>query len=452
MNIDVDSILAPIPGENPAGEDLRYLPVYDEKKEARRADDPLDRGGWNREIKTADWDKVISLSVGALSEKTKDLQIAAWLVEALTKTYGFEGFALGLKIINHFLRDFWDNLYPEIDEGDLDYRVGPLEFLNNNLWLPIKEVPITDRSKSSGYSWVKWKESRQVGYEKDTLNPYGDADEGKKAARNDLIAEGKLSGEEFDVAVAVSSKGFYVGLDEVLALCLEEFKTFDETVDEKFGKEAPRLSELKQALEDCNLLISRILKEKRQLEPDPEPEPAADVSEGRAEGISESIEGDTGSEALFPAEAGVSAPNIMQFSTGIMTDSDVMEQTLWKDALNTLQKSGLKVALTKLLNESCSATSIRQKNRYRLLIARLCLKAERPDLARPIVEELHLLVETLNLEQWESPLWIAELLDAFYLCLTAQGASDDDHHRANNELFTRLCTKDITKAMVYNKI
>ena len=100
-----------------------------------------------------------------------------------------------------------------------------------------------------------------------------------------------------------------------------------------------------------------------------------------------------------------------------MNDSDAMEQTLWKDAVNTLQKSGLKVALTKLLNASCSATSVRQRNRYRLLIARLCLKAERPDLARPIVEELHQLVETLNLEQWESPLWIAELLDAFYLCL-----------------------------------
>ena len=83
-------------------------------------------------------------------------------------------------------------------------------------------------------------------------------------------------------------------------------------------------------------------------------------------------------------------------------------------------------------------------------MARLCLKAGRPDLARPVVEQLHALIEQLNLEQWESPMWIAEVLDAFYQCLTAEGASDDDLYRANNELFQRLCTKDITKAMTYN--
>ena len=74
--IDIDAILTPIPGDHPAGEDLRYTPTYDEIKEARRADDPLDRGEWEREIKTSDWDKVVTLAVEALREKTKDLQIA----------------------------------------------------------------------------------------------------------------------------------------------------------------------------------------------------------------------------------------------------------------------------------------------------------------------------------------------------------------------------------------
>ena len=121
--IDIDAILAPIPGDNPAGEDLRYSPIYDEIKEARRADDPLDRGDWQREIKTSDWDKVIAVSVEALTGKTKDLQIGAWFVEALTMSEGFEGFVAGIKILSGFLRDSWDNLYPGIDDGDLDYRV-----------------------------------------------------------------------------------------------------------------------------------------------------------------------------------------------------------------------------------------------------------------------------------------------------------------------------------------
>jgi predicted component of type VI protein secretion system len=56
--IDLDAILAPIEGENPAGENLRYSPTYDAIQEARREEDALDRGEWDREVKTADWEAV----------------------------------------------------------------------------------------------------------------------------------------------------------------------------------------------------------------------------------------------------------------------------------------------------------------------------------------------------------------------------------------------------------
>jgi type VI secretion system protein ImpA len=452
--IDIDAILGPLPGDNPAGENLRYTPVYDEIKEARRADDPLDRGDWDREIKTADWDKVIALSMEALTEKTKDLQIAAWLTEALTITEGFEGLVTGLRILTGFLNNFWEHVYPEIDEKDLDYRVGPLEFLNNNLWFPIKEVSVTDRRVTPGYSWLKWQESRQVGSEQDIKNQYGDIDDAKKVARDEKIAEGKLPAEDFDNAVAVSSKVFYVGLAGVLASCVEGFNVFDQTVDEKFGREAPRLSELKQSIEDCELLVSRILKKKREIEPDLEPEPESEAqAEEASEPLQDEYETETTAEpATVPSpasEIGASSASAVQFHSGTTNDSDSVEQKLWEDALNALQTSGVKEALTKLLNASCSATSVRQQNRYRLLIARLCLRAGRPDLARPVIEQLHALIEQLGLEQWESPIWIAEVLDAYYQCLTSEGASDEDYNKANYELFQRLCTKDITKAIKY---
>ena len=60
------------------------------------------------------------------------------------------------------------------------------------------------------------------------------------------------------------------------------------SVDEKFGREAPRLTELKTSLEDCELLVSKILKEKRMLEPDPvteaPPEAAGDSTGNNAGG------------------------------------------------------------------------------------------------------------------------------------------------------------------------
>lgn len=452
--IDIDTILSPIPGENPAGENLRYTQVYDEIKEARRADDMLERGEWNREIKTSDWEKVISLSVETLTEKTKDLQIGAWLTEALTKTEGFEGLTAGLEILTGFLNNFWDHVYPEIDEGDLDYRVGPLEFLNNNLWLIIKDTPVTDPGVTPGYSWLKWQESREVGSEQDTKNQYGDIDDAKKAARDEKIADGKLPAEEFDAAVASSSKAFYSDLDNTLSACLAAFKALDETVDEKFGNEAPRLSELKNAIEECAVLVARTLKKKKELEPDPEPDSGPENAPEPGTEPEDAAETGHGGDNTGPAApvsastAGTSAVRV-QLPANISNDSDAVEQAIWEDALQTLNTSGLNQALAKLLNASCSAASIRQQNRYRLLIARLALKARRPDLARPVIEGLHALIEQLNLEQWESPIWIAEILDAYYQCLTADGASDDDKRKADTELLPRICTKDVTKAIRY---
>ncbi len=448
--IDIEAILTPIPGDNPAGESLRYEPVYDEIKEAKRADDPFDRGEWQQELKTSDWEKVISLSVDALTQKTKDIQITVWLTEALIMQDGFDGLLTGFKILTGFLKDFWDHVYPEIDDGDLDYRVGPLEYLNEKVSLCLKQIPVTDPGVSAGYSWLKWQESRQVGYDKDTVNQYGDVDEGKKNRRDQMKAEGKLTAEDFDSAVAASSKSYYVSLSEKLASCLDAFKEFDETVDEKFGNAAPRLAEFRQTIEESEQLVSRYLKEKTQLEPDEEPTSMEETDIGTEQTIANEVPAQGVSVGVEPVVNAVKVP-AGAFPASMLPDSTAQEQALWKDATQTLQKAGVKTALGKLLTASCSAASVREQNRYRLLIAKLCLQAGRPDLARPIVEQLHALIEELSLERWESPIWIAEVLEAYYQCLTSEGANDDDIYKANNELFQRLCTKDITKAMMYKK-
>ena len=42
--LDIEALLAPIPGENPAGKDVRYDGTHDAIKEARRADDDSGSG------------------------------------------------------------------------------------------------------------------------------------------------------------------------------------------------------------------------------------------------------------------------------------------------------------------------------------------------------------------------------------------------------------------------
>ena len=114
-----------------------------------------------------------------------------------------------------------------------------------------------------------------------------------------------------------------------------------------------------------------------------------------------------------------------------------------------LKASGINAGLQQLMVASSTAPSVRQRNRYRLLMARLCLEADRPDLALPILEELYALIEEINLERWEAPNWIAEVLEALYKCLTA-GRASDDPSRAET-LFRKMCTLDVTKAMIYNQ-
>ena len=84
-----DDLLNPVPGENPCGENLRYAAVYDKIKEARREDDDVPQGDWQYERKTADYPLVVKLAGEVLATKSKDLQIAVWLTEALMKTESF---------------------------------------------------------------------------------------------------------------------------------------------------------------------------------------------------------------------------------------------------------------------------------------------------------------------------------------------------------------------------
>ena len=451
--MDIDAILRPIEGENPSGENLRYTAVYDEIQEARRADEVLDQGEWQHELKTSDWAAVYNMAENALTSRTKDIQISAWLLEALTVTQGFEGVAQGLEILSELLERFWDTIYPEIDEGDLDYRVGPLEFINDKLWFPVKEIAVTDPSGTPGYTWNKWQESRHVGYEKDTVDQYGDEITNKKIARDEQIAEGKLTAEEFDNAVASSSKQFYETLAAHTSQCMTFFNRLDTIVDDKFGTEAPRLAEIKSSIEACSQLVNRLLKEKKGDEPD---DPASEEIEP-SPGDDRIIENESPCEPAVattpsapPAQRVVSG-QVGAFRVNRFLGGAGIEEAVWQDALKKLGKEGIKPALEQLLGASCSAQSVREKTNFKLLMARLCLKGNRSDLARPIVEELNTLIEDLALAQWESPIWIAEALGTLYQCLTAEGSSDDDNYRAK-DILTRLCTLDVTKAMEYSQL
>src|SRR5579863_7650257 len=156
-----DDLLNPIAGPNPSGANLRYDPVYDKIKEARREEDQPPPGMTERDRKVADNTLVIKLTTDLLTNKTKDLQIAAWLTEAMLKKQGFGGLRGGLALCHGLVEKFWDTLYPELEDGDSSSRGAPLGFVGSKLEIPLKLVPVVEKAN---YGLLDYQQSRDVGY------------------------------------------------------------------------------------------------------------------------------------------------------------------------------------------------------------------------------------------------------------------------------------------------
>ena len=99
-----DDLLAPIAGPNPSGKNLKYDRVFDEIKESRREDVDVNQGEWKTALKTADWGKVVKAAGEALAKRSKDLQLAAWLIDALVRREGFAVLAPSFVLLETYWR------------------------------------------------------------------------------------------------------------------------------------------------------------------------------------------------------------------------------------------------------------------------------------------------------------------------------------------------------------
>jgi type VI secretion system protein ImpA len=269
-----NDLLQPIPGANPAGENLRYAPVYDKIKEARREDDDAPQGEWTRERKVADWPLTIKLISETLATKSKDLQLVAWLAEAMLIREGVAGLREVLDLARGMIENFWDGLYPELEDGDAELRATPLQWIGDRLEIQLRQTKLTKK----GLNWLQYKEARAVGTEESA-----DTD-AKREARQRAIEDGKVTQEVFDVDFDGTPKQFYVDLLAAYDGTLESVESLSTLCDEKFGNVAPSYSVLKTTLEEVRQTVKTLLAKKREKEPDA---PAADAAEAEPEAETE---------------------------------------------------------------------------------------------------------------------------------------------------------------------
>src|SRR4051794_40158680 len=130
--LDFDALLAPLPGDAPAGRpvpfDLRRQ-FEEGRKQVEAA--PYGPAGGPREIIPADWPGLVRLTREVLTTTSKDLMTAARLTEALTMAEGFAGLRDGLTLLRRLLAECWDRMHPDLEDGDLEVRAGPFNWLDD---------------------------------------------------------------------------------------------------------------------------------------------------------------------------------------------------------------------------------------------------------------------------------------------------------------------------------
>jgi len=267
----LEDVLNPIPGENPSGKNLRYDPVYDKIREARREEEALPQGDWSVSYKKADYPLVIKTASEVLSKKSKDLQIAVWLTEALLFRDHVAGLREGLDLLRGLLENFWDTMYPEIEDDDLEIRAAPLAWVGSKLDMGVRRLPLTKNK----LDLLRYQESRRVGYEKDC-----EGNDVKTAARNLAIEEKKCTAEEFDQGVREMGDAYYEKLAGNLVAVLESLQALEALSDEKFGRDAPNFANLRTALEEMQDMVKQYY---HPVVEEDEPAHAEQADEGQGE-------------------------------------------------------------------------------------------------------------------------------------------------------------------------
>jgi type VI secretion system protein ImpA len=377
--IDVEELLEPIPGDDPSGRFLAYDAIYDQIREARRADDSFEQGAWKRETKVAEWDRVIDLGTDALRSQTKDLQIAAWLTEALAHRHKFDGLRDGLRLLSGIQERFWETYHPQIDEGDLASREGPFVFLNTTLPLLIRQVPLTAGMIEARYSYLQWQESRAV-------QNVGLKDQ---KAMKALADAGKVTPKQWDDAVAQTPRSFYEGLFQALSESGEALRELEEGTDRHFGRGAPSLLNIRKTLEECHRLIEPIVATKRAQEPDPELDgsPAGETPAGGAPDQAGAQDGvphpEAGHGLPIPNGAGSTLPDFGRMLIDFQKRAEELAETGKLLTENRQKHAELKAAIADLDAEYLQmSTRLSKSQEYYQLLSRL-LELHNGAAARP---------------------------------------------------------------------
>jgi type VI secretion system protein ImpA len=277
-------LLNAIPGGKPVGEDLRadasptslYYAIKGARDTARDAERKL-VGNPDDGTAPPDWKKVLQPSVQAIAEKSKDLQITAYLIESLVRLHGFAGLRDGLRLARELVEKYWDGLFPMPDEDGVATRVAALAGLDagDSVTLPINRVPITESSTHGQLSITHYQQAQ-------ALNKISDP-----KIRQQKVTAGTKDAAAFQQAVTETAGPFYVNLVEDLTRCTEELGKLSAALGQRCGADAPPTSSISAALTGCLDVVKDVARDKLVVAATPAAAPAAPGAAAKADAPAE---------------------------------------------------------------------------------------------------------------------------------------------------------------------
>ncbi len=261
------ALLSPIPGSAPCGESLRYDDVYDRLREFQREEDAnLPQDVWQREVKRAQWPDLYRLAVDVLRNRTKDLQIAAWLAEALFHLHGVAGAIDGICLLRDLADLHWADIHPLSEDGDPEWRAAPFVALDRRLVVALRQLPLT-RPSTADASPCSFEQ-----YEETILMEGLSRRDPKQYER--LAAEGKMTRQRLLASASLTSVEVFAALAGDLVALMNEIVALEVRLEALMGSDAPGFGGTRGVLEQ----IVRVIREIGGMNDIPtEPSAAADV-------------------------------------------------------------------------------------------------------------------------------------------------------------------------------
>ena len=128
MAIDLETLLAPVSDEDPAGPDLAYDPQRHRIEQAFDTSVSIDASGIVEQRGDADWRQVMD-TIATLAMRTKDLWLGVYFCRAAAESGRLDQVELGVAFIAGLIDRYWDAVHPRLDEYGVEARKSAFDAL-----------------------------------------------------------------------------------------------------------------------------------------------------------------------------------------------------------------------------------------------------------------------------------------------------------------------------------